>query len=147
MANGNSGCGAILVGLAVLWAVGQCSDYSSPPAPSYERPAVSRAYSPPPADDAPIYSDESDQYGTEAFDDLDAESFEQPDFDAYADDRELSNDNDYTNSRGEKVHSPAYSTNGSIPGGATAVCRDGTYSFSRSRRGTCSYHGGVEYWL
>lgn len=33
------------------------------------------------------------------------------------------------------------------PPGATAVCRDGTYSFSQNRSGTCSYHGGVARWL
>ena len=51
----------------------------------------------------------------------------------------------YTNSKGERVQSPTnYS---SAPAGATALCRDGTYSFSRSRRGTCSHHGGVKKWL
>ena len=29
----------------------------------------------------------------------------------------------------------------------TAVCSDGTVSYSSSRRGTCSYHGGVDQWL
>lgn len=57
----------------------------------------------------------------------------------------LSNDNYYTNSRGNTVHSPAYSA--TIPEGASAKCRDGTYSFSQSRRGTCSRHGGVATWL
>jgi hypothetical protein len=33
------------------------------------------------------------------------------------------------------------------PPGATAQCRDGTYSFSQSRSGTCSHHGGVATWL
>lgn len=28
----------------------------------------------------------------------------------------------------------------------TALCRDGSYSSSASRRGTCSWHGGVEEW-
>lgn len=51
----------------------------------------------------------------------------------------------YTNSRGERVQSPTYYN--SVPAGATALCRDGTYSFSRSRRGTCSHHGGVAKWL
>lgn len=32
------------------------------------------------------------------------------------------------------------------PAGATARCRDGTYSYSASRRGTCSHHGGVAAW-
>jgi hypothetical protein len=35
----------------------------------------------------------------------------------------------------------------SPPPGATALCRDGTYSFSRHRSGTCSHHGGVAKWL
>lgn len=51
----------------------------------------------------------------------------------------------YTNSNGERVQSPTYYS--SAPPGATALCRDGTYSFSRSRRGTCSHHGGVAKWL
>lgn len=35
----------------------------------------------------------------------------------------------------------------SAPSGATAQCRDGTYSYSAHRRGTCSWHGGVGVWL
>jgi hypothetical protein len=35
----------------------------------------------------------------------------------------------------------------SAPPGATARCRDGTYSFSKHRSGTCSHHGGVAVWL
>jgi hypothetical protein len=58
----------------------------------------------------------------------------------------LSNDNYYLNSNGNRVHSPAYSTNG-VPAGAKAKCRDDTYSFSQSRKGTCSQHGGVASWL
>lgn len=59
----------------------------------------------------------------------------------------LSNTNTYTNSDGNAVHSPAYSTDGSIPEGATAKCSDGTYSFSQHHSGTCSHHGGVATWL
>jgi hypothetical protein len=33
------------------------------------------------------------------------------------------------------------------PSGASAQCRDGTYSFSSSHRGACSHHGGVATWL
>ena len=29
----------------------------------------------------------------------------------------------------------------------TAMCRDNTYSYSQTRAGTCSYHGGVKEWL
>ncbi|MBQ0016422.1 MAG: DUF3761 domain-containing protein [Bacteroidales bacterium] len=51
----------------------------------------------------------------------------------------------YTNSYGRRVQSPTrYS---SAPAGATALCRDGSYSFSQSRRGTCSHHGGVARWF
>src|SRR3989344_3188703 len=55
----------------------------------------------------------------------------------------LSNDNYYKNVDGNTVHSPAYSNDGSAPIGASAKCRDGTYSFSQNRRGTCSHHAGV----
>jgi|SRR5581483_399596 len=33
------------------------------------------------------------------------------------------------------------------PPGATARCRDGTFSFSQHHSGTCSHHGGVAQWL
>ncbi len=33
------------------------------------------------------------------------------------------------------------------PAGATAICKDGTYSYSATRSGTCSHHGGVAIWL
>jgi hypothetical protein len=29
----------------------------------------------------------------------------------------------------------------------TAICEDGIYSFSKSRSGTCSNHGGVKKWI
>ncbi|MEU1519023.1 DUF3761 domain-containing protein [Streptomyces sp. NPDC005811] len=32
------------------------------------------------------------------------------------------------------------------PRGATAKCKDGTYSYSTHFRGTCSGHRGVKYW-
>lgn len=51
----------------------------------------------------------------------------------------------YTNSRGHSVHRPTNAA--SAPAGASAHCRDGTWSFSESHRGTCSWHGGVGAWL
>jgi hypothetical protein len=33
------------------------------------------------------------------------------------------------------------------PKGATAQCRDHTFSFSKHFSGTCSYHRGVLYWF
>lgn len=47
----------------------------------------------------------------------------------------------YVNSQGNCVKSPS-----SNPEGASAKCRDGTYSYSQSRQGTCSHHGGVAEW-
>jgi hypothetical protein len=51
----------------------------------------------------------------------------------------------YVNSAGNTVCRPESSS--SAPSGATAKCGDGTYSFSQSRSGTCSHHGGVAVWL
>jgi hypothetical protein len=31
--------------------------------------------------------------------------------------------------------------------GATAICADGTYSYSASRQRACSHHGGVAQWF
>lgn len=53
----------------------------------------------------------------------------------------------YTNNSGISVHRPAHTTDGQAPAGASAQCRDGSFSFSVSRRGTCSHHGGVANWL
>jgi hypothetical protein len=51
----------------------------------------------------------------------------------------------YTNKAGQRIQSPTKSSSG--PAGATAQCRDGSYSFSQNHRGTCSHHGGVAKWL
>jgi hypothetical protein len=51
----------------------------------------------------------------------------------------------YKNVDGKCVHSPTHSP--SVPAGATAKCRDGTYSFSLHASGTCSHHGGVAVWI
>jgi hypothetical protein len=48
----------------------------------------------------------------------------------------------YKNVSGHCVHSPAAS-----PVGATAKCRDSTYSYSEHASGTCSHHGGVALWI
>lgn len=53
----------------------------------------------------------------------------------------------YTTKDGHEVHSPARSTHDQLPAGASAKCRDGTYFFSRHRRGSCSRHSGVSNWL
>ena len=48
----------------------------------------------------------------------------------------------YKNVSGHCVHSPSNN-----PVGATARCRDGTYSYSEHASGTCSHHGGVRIWI
>ncbi|HET9712588.1 MAG TPA: DUF3761 domain-containing protein, partial [Pyrinomonadaceae bacterium] len=50
----------------------------------------------------------------------------------------------YVNVDGVRVPSPVFSE--TRPAGTTARCRDGSYSFSQHRRGTCSSHGGVAEW-
>lgn len=50
----------------------------------------------------------------------------------------------YINVDGNAVPRPVAAL--SVPVGATAKCRDGEYSFSQHRRGTCSGHGGVAVW-
>ena len=39
------------------------------------------------------------------------------------------------------------SASGPAPAGATAKCKDGSYSKSKHHSGTCSSHGGVAQWL
>jgi outer membrane biosynthesis protein TonB len=50
----------------------------------------------------------------------------------------------YTNVDGDKVQSPTKAD--SKPSDASAKCKDGSYSFSKHRSGTCSGHGGVAVW-
>jgi len=42
---------------------------------------------------------------------------------------------------------PVAAAGNSDPTGATAKCKDGTYSKSQHHSGTCSHHGGVAEWL
>jgi hypothetical protein len=42
---------------------------------------------------------------------------------------------------------PTASAGNTDPTGATAKCKDGTYSKSQHHSGTCSSHGGVAEWL
>ncbi|WP_272866676.1 DUF3761 domain-containing protein [Mycobacterium tuberculosis] len=54
----------------------------------------------------------------------------------------------YENVDGQCIPAPRQVPPGSgAPPGATAICRDGSYSFSTHRSGTCSRHGGVLSWL
>jgi hypothetical protein len=62
------------------------------------------------------------------------------------DESDLDNHGHYVNRDGNTVHSPAHTRSGAVPQGATAQCRDGSYSFSQHHSGTCSRHGGVAAW-
>ena len=57
----------------------------------------------------------------------------------------------YPNSSGERIPSPCgdWRDNPTPPAGATARCRDGSWSWSQHPDywGTCSHHGGVESYL
>ncbi|RXZ37105.1 DUF3761 domain-containing protein [Oxalobacteraceae bacterium CAVE-383] len=60
---------------------------------------------------------------------------------------QLTSHGHYKNKSGQSVHSPSKSLGSKVPEGASAKCRDGSYSFSKHHRGTCSGHHGVAQWL
>jgi hypothetical protein len=51
----------------------------------------------------------------------------------------------YTSTDGSRVHRPTRDPNPAY-GQETAICEDGTHSYSHHHQGTCSHHGGVEQW-
>lgn len=61
----------------------------------------------------------------------------------------------YINSTGQRVPSPTCGATQAfglmttaVPNsGITAICRDGSASHARQRRGACSGHGGVRTWV
>lgn len=127
---------AILIGIAAVGGFGeetpsQAPSYITPPASTYAEP---EGYSTTTTTETSTVEENSPATATTPN--------PEPTPDTSAN---LSNDNTYINSAGNEVQSPAYSD--SVPAGASAQCADGTYSFSQSRRGTCSHHGGVAVWL
>jgi hypothetical protein len=50
----------------------------------------------------------------------------------------------FTNASGHRVHRTVHASY--TPKGATARCRDGSFSFSEHHQGTCSHDGGVAVW-
>jgi Protein of unknown function (DUF3761) len=50
----------------------------------------------------------------------------------------------YVNVDGQEVHRPECVT--THQDGETAICNDGSHSFSKHHSGTCSHHGGVAQW-
>ncbi|MDR5772624.1 MULTISPECIES: DUF3761 domain-containing protein [unclassified Caballeronia] len=67
-------------------------------------------------------------------------------FNPQPDENDLDRHGHYVNRDGNVIHAPSRSRSGAVPEGATAQCRDGSYSFSRHHGGTCSRHGGVARW-
>lgn len=57
-----------------------------------------------------------------------------------------SNGGTYTNVDGNQIPDPACLPKGKHVSGETAICRDGSHSFSQHHAGTCSGHGGVAQW-
>ncbi len=51
----------------------------------------------------------------------------------------------YINANGREVQNPT--SYKEIPPNASAICRNGEYSFSKRRCGTCSGNGGVKEWI
>jgi hypothetical protein len=49
----------------------------------------------------------------------------------------------YENRDHHIVHTPSQTFSGQRPPDASALCADGSYSFSEHSQGTCSHHGGV----
>ncbi len=47
---------------------------------------------------------------------------------------------------GEGAATGGSSKSGTVSNGATALCNDGTLSYSQHHQGTCSHHGGVAVW-
>jgi hypothetical protein len=60
---------------------------------------------------------------------------------------DLESHGNYRSRDGRDVHSPSKSKSGKVPSGASARCRDGSYSFGTHHRGTCTRHGGVAQWV
>ena len=52
----------------------------------------------------------------------------------------------YVNVDGNTIPDPACLPKNAHVTGETAVCRDGSHSFSQHHSGTCSGHGGVAQW-
>ena len=52
-----------------------------------------------------------------------------------------------TGSRKPLPYAPGKSGDAKAPAGASANCRDGTWSVSKSHRAACAKHGGVGKWM
>jgi|GEM_PF-5476084 len=44
------------------------------------------------------------------------------------------------------IHAASAAATDPCAGGATAICKDGSKSYSKGHRGACSRHGGVAKW-
>ncbi len=146
MADKPNGCGSLLALIAIVFVLGKCvgGDKPADPAPASSfaetAPAAFATPDTPATEDATTAADSdvdagaSTETGPSGEDPV--ESAPPPTW---------SSGGSYTDSDGHEVSSPVYAPQ--APDGASAQCRDGTYSFSHHRRGTCSHHGGVAEWL
>lgn len=145
MADRPNGCGSLLALIAIVFVVGKCVGDDKPadpaPAPGFAETAPAAFATP----DAPTTED-----ATEADHEVDADANAETspsgeDLVERTPPPAWGSSGSYTDSDGHEVSSPVYAPQ--APDGASAQCRDGTYSFSHHRRGTCSHHGGVAEWL
>lgn len=145
MADKPNGCGSLLALLAIVFVVGKCvgGDKPADPAPpsfAESAPAAFAASEEPSAQTPlPIDGDKDSTADADATASADQTSI------AAETSPTWSSGGSYIDSDGHEVSSPVYAPQ--APDGASAQCRDGTYSFSHHRRGTCSHHGGVAEWL
>jgi hypothetical protein len=144
MANKPNGCGSILALIAIVFVVGRCVggdkpadpvlplgvEQSSPTALPLDEPTAQEVAASP-------ESGNEDQTQSQIASTHEASIATQ--------DAPTWSGEGYVDVDGHAVSSPVYAP--TAPDGASAQCRDGTYSFSHHRRGTCSRHGGVAEWL
>ena len=64
-----------------------------------------------------------------------------------AGDQGSSGANDRGSTSGRRQHKPLAEPKGNVPAGATARCKDDTYSTDKNRNKACAGHGGVAQWL
>lgn len=157
MSDQSTGCGALIAVAFISFMVGRCSvgdtssiaDVSTAPAvitaPLASSDAETASAPQAAADDAAAVLADADETAPSGESGDDYGMQEALGSLAPADEPMVSSGDGYIDSEGHHVDSPTYAP--SAPPGASAQCRDGTYSFSHSRRGTCSHHGGVAQWL
>jgi hypothetical protein len=150
MADKPNGCGSLLALIAIVFVVGKCVGGDKPADPPPTANFAETAPAPFTTPDAPAAEDTTAtaEGDGDASAETDADETTSPtNEDPVEPTTSLSwsSGGSYIDSDGHEVSSPVYAPQ--APDGASAQCRDGTYSFSHHRSGTCSHHGGVAEWL